>query len=87
MGNNLTEKDKELLIIAMEECSEVAIECSKILRFGFSTEKEKKLNMEVGDLMCMLQLMQERGFLNVDKVDAAAENKRKRLRKWSSLFK
>lgn len=85
--SKLTDKDRELLVIAMEECNEVAIECSKILRFGFSKEKEKNLNGEVGDLMCMLQLMQEQGFLDVDKVDVAAEDKRKRLRKWSSLFK
>lgn len=85
--SRLTEKDRELLIIAMEECSEVAIECSKILRFGFSKEKEAKLNGEVGDLMCMLQLMQERGFLDVDKVDAAVKDKKKRLKKWSSLFR
>jgi hypothetical protein len=30
--------------------------------------------------------MQDRGFLNVDKVDKAIEDKRRRLRKWSSLL-
>jgi len=82
----LTNRDREMLIIAMEECSEVAIECSKILRFGFTKDKEKKLNGEVGDLMCIFQLMQDRGFLDVDKVNVATEDKRKRLRKWSSLM-
>ena len=82
----MTDRDREMLIIAMEECSEVAIECSKILRFGFTKDKEKKLNGEVGDLMCIFHLMQDRGFLSVDKVDKAIEDKRRRLRKWSSLL-
>lgn len=82
----MTNRDREMLIIAMEECCEVAIECSKILRFGFTKDKEKKLNGEVGDLMCIFQLMQDRGFLNVDKVDKAIEDKRRRLKKWSSLM-
>jgi len=82
----LTNKDREMLIIAMEECSEVAIECSKILRFGFTKDKKVRLNGEVGDLMCLFQLMQEAGFLDVDSVDDAVEDKKKRLRKWSSLM-
>ena len=82
----MNEKDKELLIITMEECSEVAIECSKILRFGFTEDKEKRINLEVGDLMCMFQLMQERGYLSADKVEKATRNKKRRLKRWSSLL-
>lgn len=82
----LTDRDREMLVIAMEECSEVAIECSKILRFGFTKDKEKKLNGEVGDLLCIFELMKDRGFLSEDRVDAAIKNKKKRLKKWSSLI-
>ena len=82
----MLDKEKELLIIAMEECSEVAIECSKILRFGFTEDKEKLLTTEVGDLLVVIDLMKKYGYLEDDKIELAKKDKINRLKKWSSLI-
>ena len=49
-------KDEELLVIFMEECAEATIEASKIIRFGKGAEL---LESEIGDITCMIQLMEE----------------------------
>lgn len=83
MGNDqLTERD-ELMVILMEECSEVAIEAAKMIRFGY--DNNQKLESEVGDLMCMLNLLEESGLINWENVDACADAKREKLKKWSNL--
>ena len=83
MGNDqLTERD-ELMVILMEECSEVAIEAAKMIRFGY--ENNQKLESEVGDLMCMLNLLYEHGLIDWENVDDCADAKREKLKKWSNL--
>lgn len=79
--NTMNERD-ELLVITMEECSEVAIEASKILRFnkGFNL-----LEQEAGDLMCMLQLLEEKGYIDWTRVSMCASAKREKLKQWSNL--
>lgn len=77
--NKLTE-EVELLTIFAEECSEAAIEAAKHIRFGNS-----KLESEVGDLMCMIQLLEEKGFINMDNVAYCADAKREKLKQWSNL--
>ena len=75
-------KDQEILVIFMEECSEAAIEASKILRFG---KGATLLESEIGDLTCMIQLLEEQGVIDMNNVLACADAKRNKLKTWSNL--
>ena len=77
------DKTQELLTILMEECAEVSIEASKIIRFGYS--KSSSLESEVGDLYCMIKLLEENQLVNMDNVKLCADAKREKLKKWSNL--
>lgn len=90
---NMDEKEKEILVIAQEECAEVIQEISKIFRFGI-TEVHKdgmlhreKLETEVGDLLCMIDLMVKHGIIDSANVASAKTEKLLKLEKWSDIFK
>jgi len=74
----------EALVILMEECAEVQVEASKLMRFG--TDDLINFNKEIGDLVCMIELLHERGFIDEELVDKQTKVKREKLKKWSSLF-
>lgn len=78
--------EQELLTITAEECAEVAIECSKIIRFGASYDNLKRLEKEFGDLQCMYELLVEAGYLDVGMVAIEASKKREKLKIYSNLF-
>lgn len=86
----MTESEKEIMLIAQEECAEVTQAISKVFRFGFDsvyndrTNKER-LEEEIGDLMCMLQLMSERGLIDWGIVSLAAGQKKIKLSTWSNI--
>lgn len=74
----------EILTITMEECAEVVKECSKIQRFGLNP-KQNMLELEIGDLMCMIGILEENGMIDMDQVTIAAKSKRNKLKQWSNL--
>jgi len=74
----------ELLTITMEECAEVIKECSKIQRFGLTPDKNM-LELEIGDLMCMIEILEEYGMIDLEQVKMAARGKREKLKQWSTL--
>jgi NTP pyrophosphatase (non-canonical NTP hydrolase) len=78
-------KFEELLIITMEEASEVAVECSKVMRFANREDKQPMLERELGDLMCMVELMSEQGMIDMSEIKNASLAKREKLKKWSNL--
>lgn len=83
--------DEEVMAITQEECAEVVQAISKCFRFGFNDLYEGKTNLqrleeETGDLLCMIQLMIDRGIINESKVYDASVQKRERLKKWSGIF-
>ena len=87
----MNEIEKEVLLIAQEECAEVTQAISKVFRFGLYGEhngasNRERLTEEVGDLFCMIQLMIETGIINIDEVDKASANKKAKLQKWSNIF-
>ena len=89
----MNDKQKEVMLIAQEECAEVIQAISKVFRFGMddvhpTTNKSNKdsLEEEVGDLLCMIELMQEYGIVNSINVLNANVRKRNKLKKWSSIF-
>lgn len=84
MHNLTTNEIQELMVILMEECAEVSVEASKIIRFGVQNNKNR-LELEIGDLMCMYTLVVEAGLVDPAAVALAANKKREKLKKWSNL--
>jgi NTP pyrophosphatase (non-canonical NTP hydrolase) len=93
----MDDKVKEILLITQEECAEVTQAISKVFRFGFDdcwprgedwvpTNKER-LEEEVGDLLCMIDIMVENGIISDEKLNKARNSKREKLKTWSSIFK
>ncbi len=88
-------KTRETLIILQEECAEVIQATSKIFRFGFdscyptedSATTKECLTMELGQLMCMVGLLIEQKVVDETELMEYAELKKKKLEKWSSIFK
>jgi NTP pyrophosphatase (non-canonical NTP hydrolase) len=86
----MNSSEREIMLIAQEECAEVTQAISKVFRFGMDavhnerTNKER-LEEEIGDLMCMLQMMSERGLIDWGIVSLAAGAKKLKLKTWSSI--
>jgi len=59
-GTRLTEHEREILTILMEEACEVAIACSKMIRFGKENRPDsgvsnsRELGLEIGDFQHMV---------------------------------
>lgn len=82
------------MLIAQEECAEVTQAISKVFRFGFNSKHPERamnnrecLEEEIGDLMCMVDLMIEHNMINRNNILYASGNKRKKLEQWSSIMK
>ena len=91
----MDDKVKEILLITQEECAEVTQAISKVFRFGLNerwpepinpTNKER-LEEEDGDLLCMIDIMVENGIISDENLNKARNNKRQKLKTWSSIFK
>ena len=78
-------KLQELLIITMEECGELIQECSKSIRKNHYYNN-KELTEEVGDVMCMLELLHEYDLISWDEVDKRVLVKKDKLKQWSDLI-
>ena len=78
------DKLQELLIITMEECGELIQECSKSIRKKDYYGNERLIE-EVGDVMCMLELLHEYDIISWTDVDARVKVKKEKLKKWSNL--
>ena len=83
--------EREIMLIAQEECSEVTQAISKVFRFGIDGEYNGRTNLErlteeLGDLHCMIELMVESGMIDRTQLLNASGNKRTKLQTWSSIF-
>ena len=76
---------QQLMVITMEECGELVQVCSKILRQGTFDNKREHLVEELGDVLCMMQLIQEWDIVSWQELEDRAEVKRSKLSKWSDL--
>lgn len=85
-------KQKEILIIAQEEAAEVIQEISKIFRFGLDDQHKdgmthrQRLQSEIGDLLCMIDLMTEHGLADPVQIEMAKQAKTDKLRRYSSIY-
>jgi NTP pyrophosphatase (non-canonical NTP hydrolase) len=89
----MNNRDREILLIAQEECAEVIQAISKIFRFGFDAKHPnedrnnlQRLEEELGDLVCMVGLIMNKKIVSESGVESAAEMKLKKLRTWSTIF-
>ena len=73
---------EELLIIFMEECSEASVEASKMIRFGGC---KQSMEQEVGDLLCMIELLKEYDVIREAELTKHIRAKREKLKRWSDL--
>ena len=85
LSDKLTPQERELLVITMEECGELSSACSKLLRFGNEVKHLDNILQEAGDVLCMVSLLFEYGFLDEEQLQEATQNKLKKLKEWSSL--
>ena len=83
---------KEVLCITQEECSEVSQSVSKIFRFGWESKHPKTgvnnkehLEEEIGDLLCMIDILVEKCIISDNEINIARQAKREKLKNWSSI--
>lgn len=86
----MNEINKEVMLIAQEECAEVTQAISKVFRFGIDGEhngvtNRARLEEEIGDLQCMISLMCEKGIVDPVAILEAKQRKLKKLEKWSNI--
>ena len=72
----------ELLAITAEECGELTQECMKIVRFG---QDNDNITKEAGDIMCMIQLLIEKGLVDYREINKRIVEKRQKLKTFSTL--
>jgi hypothetical protein len=88
----IDDRDREILTIAQEEAAEVIQEISKIFRFGIDdmhrdgmTHRER-LTSEVGDLLCMIDLMIDSRLIDPAAIELAKQVKIQKLQRYSSIY-
>ena len=86
-----TERQRELLIVLMEECAEIIHRTSKALRFGldeiqpdrFPEESNAiRLATEIGDLKAVVLLLEREGVLDGERSFNAKVQKFQKLKKF-----
>jgi len=76
----------EILNITQEECAEVIQAISKIHRFGFDIHNAKEnLEHEIGDVLCMIDLLVENCIVSDSNINEARKAKREKLKLWSKI--
>jgi NTP pyrophosphatase (non-canonical NTP hydrolase) len=89
----MSNKTQETLDILQEECAEVIVEVSKCRRFGLDSVHYKTgikhnlmLEMEIGDVLAMVDILLEQGVLDQKRLDDAKQNKKLKLKQWSKIY-
>ena len=90
----MNDQDREALDILQEECAEVIQAASKIKRWGpDSTNRGANprtnldaLAVELGDVLAMIDIVRERFDIGPEFLLACKEQKKEKLRIYSSLF-
>ena len=81
-------KKQEMLVITMEECAELSQACSKLIRFEDDRSEQDVANLqdEIGDVMCMIDIMKHSGLVSEEQIEERKKVKKEKLMKWSLLF-
>lgn len=90
--SQMDNQTNEILCIAQEECAEVSQSISKIFRFGFTSfhpqtmrNNKQHLEEEIGDLLCMVDILVEKCIISDNEINIARQKKREKLKKWSTI--
>lgn len=88
----MTNNSLEALHILQEECAEVIQAISKINRFGIDNSKpgttksnKNHLEEEIGDLLAMIEILEQEKMIDGNEIDLAKKAKFEKLKKWSNL--
>ena len=84
--NHLSKQQQETVVIAMEEMAELTQVLSKLIRFGYTTDKAEHLIQEMGDVRLMIQLLHDTFGVLTNDTDDAMMRKQNKLMAWSSLY-
>ena len=79
-------KHEEMLVITMEECGELTQACSKVIRTKDDTKYVRKMQDEIGDVMLMIEILKNNGYVTDKQIEDRMKEKKKKLMKWSLLF-
>lgn len=89
----MNNREREVMNILSEECAEVIQAVSKCHRFGLDNYKPNKpktnrehLEEELGDLLAMIDILQEMDVVSWTNIERAQEAKIEKLKKWSTIF-
>lgn len=87
-GKPLTDREREALEILQEECAEVIVAASKLLRFGKESfkdygENKEALALEIGDLQEMIEIAGQLQLISVVNVTRGRVRKKDRLKIYS----
>jgi len=85
-----SERQEEIMLICQEECAEVTQAISKVFRFGIEgmhngASNRERLEEEIGDLLCMIEMMTEENIIDANAVTVASQAKRLKLATWSNI--
>lgn len=91
-AHELTDKQKEYLLILAEECSEVIKVVTKTFRFGLESKNphvpnsptnKEELIQEIGDVMAMVELLKDSALqLTDESIQIAKQKKIDKLNLW-----
>lgn len=79
------DKVTESFVILQEECAEVSQIVCKIQRFGIDSNRNK-LIQEIGDVVCMIRILQKLQVFDQEELENAVRNKENKLKQWSKLY-
>jgi NTP pyrophosphatase (non-canonical NTP hydrolase) len=88
----VNQTQREILVITQEEAAEVIQEISKVFRFGIDADHKdgmthrEKLQTEIGDLLCLIDLMADHRLIDRTQIEIARQNKIHKLRRYSNIF-
>ncbi len=89
----MNNREREVMNILSEECAEVIQAISKCHRFGLDNYKPGKpetnrehLEEELGDLLAMVDILQEMDVVSWTGIERAQAAKIEKLKKWSTIF-
>ena len=79
----IDDKLMESLGILQEECAEVIQAVSKYRRFGDSNRLA--IEQEIGDMLCIVLLLEQQGFISEVGLELAMNRKLEKLKKFSNI--
>lgn len=89
----MNDQIREIMSILQEENAEVIQAISKCFRFGLNNRKPGKpltnkehLEVELGDVLAMIELLQNLGIISEKALEESKEKKFEKLKKWSTVY-